>query len=39
LTPAVRQRAQFLQRQMIKPQRFGLGNAFAIPNLLQQIIK
>ena len=39
LPPAVGERAEFFQRQMIKPQRFGLVNALAIPDFLQQLIQ
>ena len=39
LAATVGERAEFLQRQNIKPQRFRLGNAFAIPDFLQQLIK
>src|SRR5208282_1770355 len=39
LTAAVGQRAEFLERQMIKPQRFALADALAIPDFLQQLVQ
>ena len=39
LAPPVGQRAQLLQRQMIKPQRLGLVDAPPIPDLLQQFVQ
>ena len=39
LAAAVGERAEFFQRQMIKPQRLGLGNAFAVPDFLQQLVQ
>ena len=39
LPTPVRQRAQFLQRQMVKPQRLSLVDARSIPNLLQQLVQ
>ena len=39
LAAAVGERAKFLQRQMIKPQGFGLVDALAVPDLLQQLVQ
>ena len=39
LPAAVGERAEFFQRQMIKPQRLGLVDAPAVPNLLQQPVQ
>ena len=38
VTPPVGQRAQFLQRQMIKPQRLGSVDTPAVPDFLHQFI-
>ena len=39
LAAAVGERAEFLQRQMIKPQRLGRVDAPAVPDLLQQLVQ
>ena len=39
LAAAVGERAEFLQRQMIKPQRLGRVDALAVPDLLQQPVQ
>src|ERR1035438_8349649 len=39
LAAAVGERAEFLQRQMIKPQRLALVDALAVPRLLQQLVQ
>jgi hypothetical protein len=39
LPPAVGQRAEFFQGQMIQPQRLGRVDAPAVPDLLQQLIQ
>jgi hypothetical protein len=35
----VGERAEFLERQMIKEQRLGSGNAFAVPDFLEQFVE
>ena len=39
LAAAVGERAEFLQRQMIKPQGLGLVDALAVPDFLQQLVQ
>ena len=39
LPAAVGERAEFLQRQMIKPQRLALADALALPYFLQQLVQ
>ncbi len=39
LAPPVGQRAEFFERQMIKPQRLSLVDALPIPDLLQQVVQ
>ena len=39
LAAAVGQRAEFLQRQMIKPQRLALVDALALPHFLEQLVQ
>ena len=39
LTSPVGERAEFFERQMIKPQRVGLLDALAVPDFLEQLIQ
>ena len=39
LATSIRQRAEFFERQMIKPQRLVLINALSVPNFLEQLIQ